>query len=111
MTAYYNRDIIEEYATYSSRVYAPILREGRRKEKLILEDIKPPSLANLAGIESLEVRIARQIKTPAKGKRSILEKELKEVPKTTAERQVKLFFDNLFHHKLGIRTNKATGLA
>jgi hypothetical protein len=34
-------------------------REGRRRDPQVLEDIKPPSLATLAGIETVEKKIGR----------------------------------------------------
>jgi hypothetical protein len=38
------RDIIDDYANFGSRVYAPLTREGRKVDTLILQDIKPPAL-------------------------------------------------------------------
>ena len=40
----HKRDIVEDYANFGSRVYAPLTREGRKVETLILQDIKPPAL-------------------------------------------------------------------
>jgi cell fate (sporulation/competence/biofilm development) regulator YmcA (YheA/YmcA/DUF963 family) len=57
-------DIIEDFANYSSSLYAPKTREGRKKEAFILQDIKPPSLATLGGIESLEKRLAKLVRSP-----------------------------------------------
>jgi len=50
----HKRDIIEDYANFGSRVYAPLPREGRKTDMLILQDIKPPALESLETISSLE---------------------------------------------------------
>ncbi|PRP76947.1 hypothetical protein PROFUN_06225 [Planoprotostelium fungivorum] len=51
------RDIISDFANYNSEIYAPLTREGRRKEVLILEDIRPPTLKTTDGIASLETDV------------------------------------------------------
>jgi len=54
------RDVVEEYASYGSKVYAPIRREGQS----IIQDknaerfeTNPPQLASLEGMQSLEQQL------------------------------------------------------
>ncbi len=48
------RDIIDDFANFGSRVYAPLAREGRRADAMILQDIKPPSLETHQAVGDLE---------------------------------------------------------
>jgi len=63
------RDIIEDYGSYGSKVYAPMTREGqaiiqdKRAERF---ETNPPQLATLEGLQSLEEQLpVRLIKSSA----------------------------------------------
>ena len=58
------RDVVEEYASYGSKVYAPIRREGQS----IIQDknaerfeTAPPQLATLEGMQSLEQQLPTKL--------------------------------------------------
>eukprot|EP01116_Phalansterium_solitarium_P010319 TRINITY_DN2497_c0_g1_i3.p1 TRINITY_DN2497_c0_g1~~TRINITY_DN2497_c0_g1_i3.p1 ORF type:complete len:466 (+),score=109.61 TRINITY_DN2497_c0_g1_i3:133-1398(+) len=51
-------DIIDDFANYSSKVYAPLQRDGNKKDQaLILQDIRPPMLDHVRELTALEASV------------------------------------------------------
>lgn len=78
---YKKRDIIEEYADFGSKVYAPLTRDGHRDPSYILEDVKPQSLETQTGIDD----ISKKVKL-----RTSIETKLNSKPKTSEQKMVKI---------------------
>jgi len=97
-----HRDIIGEYASYGSRVYAPVTREGQHPDKGAdrFEIRKTDIIKTLPGLNFLESTL------PARMTRTITTKPRKKAAKTAKERKEQIVAGHLQRMDDMIKTQK-----